>query len=77
MLTIDRFEGNWAICENENGQTVRISRNLLPKGCLEGDTLEEVQAKEDREDAAGKVYRKVDNSQRRKDMRAKMKNLYH
>lgn len=41
MLTIDRFEGNKAVCERENGEIVTISREQLPFEAKEGDRLEE------------------------------------
>ncbi len=38
-FTIDRFEGNYAICELEDQTTVSIPKYQLPLGCREGDCL--------------------------------------
>jgi hypothetical protein len=37
--TIDRFEGNYAICELEDQSTVSVPKYQLPLGCKEGDCL--------------------------------------
>ena len=43
MIYLDRFEGNFAILEeeNENGETVvrNIERRLISEDCREGDVL--------------------------------------
>lgn len=36
---VDRFEGNYAICEDENNISVNIKRNNLPMETKEGDCL--------------------------------------
>lgn len=36
---IDRFEEEFAVCENEKGIMVNVSRNKLPKEAKEGDVL--------------------------------------
>lgn len=39
-FSIDRFEGEFAICENkETNEMVNIHKSLLPKNCKEGDIL--------------------------------------
>lgn len=38
-LILDRFEGEFAICEKEDGTIVDIRRDLLPKEAKEGDIL--------------------------------------
>ncbi len=38
---IDRFEGRFAVCENENREMVNIPASMLPEGAKEGDVLEE------------------------------------
>ncbi len=39
-FSIDRFEGNYAVCENmKTGEFVNISKDLLPEGCSEGSIL--------------------------------------
>lgn len=39
MLSIERFEGGFAICENENQQQITIPVTLLPAGAAEGDMI--------------------------------------
>lgn len=36
---IDRFEGNYAICEDEHGNMVNINRDKLPSNAAEGDVV--------------------------------------
>lgn len=36
---IDRFEGNFAICEKENKEMIDIEIKNLPEGAKEGDIL--------------------------------------
>lgn len=36
---IDRFEGDWAVCELEDESFIDIEIELLPKGAKEGDTI--------------------------------------
>lgn len=36
---IDRFEGDKAILEDEQGETLAVPRNLVPKDASEGDCL--------------------------------------
>lgn len=36
---IDRFEGEYGICENESGDMLKIERFRLPSGVLEGDVI--------------------------------------
>lgn len=38
-LTIDRIEGEWAVCEYEKGKTVNLPSALLPADAKEGDVL--------------------------------------
>lgn len=38
-LIVDRFEGEYAVCENEDGTMVDIRRDKLPKETKEGDVL--------------------------------------
>lgn len=40
MLTIDRFEGNFAVCIDENCKTIKIEKKELPSNAKEGDILE-------------------------------------
>jgi len=41
LLSIDRFEGDWAICETEAGTMLRLPREKLPAQAKEGDFLRE------------------------------------
>ena len=40
VLIIDRFEGNYAICEDKERKYFGIDISELPKGAREGDVLE-------------------------------------
>lgn len=37
--TIDRFEGTFAVCEDEQGTMINISIDLIPQTATEGDVL--------------------------------------
>lgn len=39
MLIIDRFEGEFAVCEDEDRNTHNIERSKLPCSAKEGDVL--------------------------------------
>lgn len=39
MLIIDRFEGEYAVCEEEGGSFRKLPKVYLPAGCREGDCL--------------------------------------
>ncbi len=39
MFIIDRFEGDFAVAEDENGRLVNIKKSLLPSDCGEGSVL--------------------------------------
>ncbi|MCH5314427.1 MAG: DUF3006 domain-containing protein [Eubacterium sp.] len=36
---IDRFEGDYALCEIENGTVLNVPRNALPENAREGDVI--------------------------------------
>ena len=38
-VTIDRFEGEFAVCEKEDRQMIDIKKSKLPEMCKEGDIL--------------------------------------
>ena len=39
-FSIDRFEGNFAVCENkQTNEMVNIEKSLLPENCHEGDII--------------------------------------
>ncbi|WP_195983699.1 DUF3006 domain-containing protein [Clostridium sp. D33t1_170424_F3] len=40
ILVIDRFEGTFAICENEEQKLFAIETSELPQGAAEGSVLE-------------------------------------
>ncbi|WP_455714825.1 DUF3006 domain-containing protein [Anaerosporobacter sp.] len=40
LYIIDRFEGSFAICEQENGSFITIPRFHLPKEVKEGDCIQ-------------------------------------
>lgn len=39
ILIIDRFEGNFAVCEKEDRSTMNIPREKIPATAKEGDVL--------------------------------------
>ena len=39
LLVIDRFEGDFAVCEDANKNIVNIKREIVPKEAKEGDIL--------------------------------------
>jgi hypothetical protein len=38
-LIIDRFEGNYAVCETENMKMINVLKDLIPPSSKEGDVL--------------------------------------
>ena len=38
--TVDRFEGDYAIIETDDGQIINIKKDLLPKNIEEGDVID-------------------------------------
>jgi len=38
-VIVDRFEGDWAVLEEEKGDVMRVERSRLPAECREGDVL--------------------------------------
>jgi len=38
-VIIDRFEGKYAVCQEENMNMVNIEKTRLPEGAKEGDVL--------------------------------------
>jgi len=39
VLTIDRFDENYAICEDENGAFFAVEKSEVPENTCEGDVL--------------------------------------
>lgn len=44
-LIIDRFEGEYAVCEKEDGEMINIAKIYIPKNANEGDVLIEKDGK--------------------------------
>lgn len=44
MLIIDRFEGDYAVCECETGEFLNIRRNLIAEDAREGDIIVWIEA---------------------------------
>lgn len=40
MLTIDRFDGEFAVCINDNGSIINVKKKLIPDEAKEGDIIE-------------------------------------
>jgi hypothetical protein len=38
-VIVDRFEGDWAVCEKENREMIDIKKDTLPEEAKEGDVL--------------------------------------
>jgi len=38
-LIIDRFEGKYVLCEQEDKTIIKLPRYKLPQGCKEGDCI--------------------------------------
>lgn len=65
--TIDRISGNMAVCEDENGDLVKLMATELPCGVKEGDILK----KQD-----GVWYKdETESSERRQAMKEKLNRL--
>lgn len=39
-VIIDRFEGDWALCESSQGEIISIARSQLPPEATVGDLLQ-------------------------------------
>ncbi len=39
LVIIDRFEGDYALCEDEEGQILEIEKSKIPADAKEGDVL--------------------------------------
>jgi hypothetical protein len=69
VLIIDRFEGDFAVCEDENPRTVHIRRSELPQGAAEGDCI----VADPRE---GYILDHDETARRRARIRSKMNRLF-
>ena len=65
---IDRFEGSFAVCEDESRQMRDIEKSKLPKGAKEGDCL--------LENNGVYVLDSARTDQRRKRIQEKMEKLW-
>ena len=63
---VDRFEGNYAVCECEDKKMVDIPKSELPQGVKEGSKIEKV----------SDGYVLVDNSKEKEDIDKKFKSLF-
>lgn len=70
MIIIDRFEGEYAVCEEEDGGFKKLPRVFLPAGSREGDCL--IPAP----DGSWQVDRAA-TAQRRQQIRRMLEDLYH
>ena len=39
IVIVDRFEGDYAVCETENRQMINVDKSKLPKDTVEGSVL--------------------------------------
>jgi hypothetical protein len=69
VLIIDRFEGDFAVCEDENLRTVHIPGSELPPGAVEGDCI----AYDPQE---GYILDKGETARRRARVKDKMNRLF-
>lgn len=69
MLIIDRFEGEYAVCEEEDGSLKKLPKVFLPGGCREGDCLVSLPG------GAWQVDRAA-TAQRRQEIRRMLGDLY-
>ena len=58
-VTIDRFEGKYAVVELENLTMINMERVLLPKTAKEGDLV--IITVEDNTDAQDRIRKKMDS----------------
>ena len=70
MIIIDRFEGEYAVCEEESGSFTRLPKVFLPRGCREGDCLTPTP------DGSWQVDRAA-TMERRKEIQRMLGDLYH
>lgn len=67
-IVIDRFEGNYAVCETEEKKFVDIPKSDIPKGAKEGDIL----TKTDK----GYNIEKVETEEKREAIKNRMNSLF-
>ena len=64
---IDRFEGDYAVCENDDLKRINVEKSRLPRGVKEGSTIEI--------DEAGEIAL-IDDAERVKRIADKMKSVW-
>ena len=67
-FTIDRFEGEYAVCEFEAGKFIDVPKTDIPKGAKEGDIL----SKTDN----GYLIDKVETEAKREEIKQRMNWLF-
>lgn len=67
-IIIDRFEGNFAVCETEEKKFIDIPKADIPEGAKEGDIL----SKTDK----GYNIEKVETEAQREKIKTRMNNLF-
>lgn len=70
MLIIDRFEGEYAVCEEQGGGFKKIPKVFLPAGSREGDCLVPLPGGQWQVDRAA-------TAERRKKIQELLGDLYH
>jgi len=59
-VTIDRFEGEFAVVEMQNGEFANMPKLLLPPGSKEGDIISIELEQDDTETRRAEIERKMD-----------------
>lgn len=67
-ITIDRFEGEYAVCEVEAGKIINIPKTDIPKEAKEGDIL----SKPD----SGYCIEKAETEAKKDEIRKRMNRLF-
>ncbi len=67
QVIIDRFEGNFAVCERPDRTMMNIPRNKLPIGAREGDVMI-IEGNDIRLDSAATLQRKKLIEEKMKDL---------
>lgn len=66
--TVDRIEGNFAVCEDESGEMHDIALSELPEGTAEGSVIDAV--------SGGYVLNSAEEDKRREEIRALEDSLF-
>ena len=67
-IIIDRFEGDYAVCETEPGKTINILKVDIPKEAKEGDILKKTDN--------GYCVEKEETEAKRKEIKQRMNRLF-